>query len=198
MWTFRIFAAAVALSALATTSYAEGHAANWKLDPALSNVSFGSIKDDYFGESHTFGEMSGTVTADGTVTITLGLASLETMIDIRNERMMEYLFQNAPSAIIMAEIDMAELTGLAIGEAITIQTFGMLSLIGADTDLDAPFFVMRLSDTQVLVTTNGMLMLSTEDAGFDAGIDKLQELANLDSITRVSPVTMRLVFDAVS
>lgn len=196
MSKFRIFTAAVALSALVTTGSAEGYAADWKLDPALSNVSFGSIKDDYFGESHTFGEMSGTVTADGTVTIVLGLASLETMIDIRNERMVEYLFQDAPSAIITAEIDMAELTGLATGEAITIQTFGTLSLLGVDTDLDVSFFVMRLNDAQVLVTTNGILMLSTEDAGFDVGIDKLQELANLDSITRVSPVTMRMVFNA--
>ena len=38
-------------------------------------------------------------------------------------------------------------------------------------------------------------MLSTEDAGIDQGIDKLQELASLDSITRVSPVSLRLIFE---
>ena len=55
---------------------------------------------------------------------------------------------------------------------------------------------MRLRADKVLVTSDGMIMLATEDAAFDAGIDKLQELASLDGITRVSPVTLRLVFDA--
>lgn len=196
MCKFKNFAAAVALSTLATVSYADGHATAWTLDPALSNVSFGSIKNDYDGESHTFSDITGSVGADGTVSIMLGLASLETMIDIRNERMAEFVFQNAPSANITAELDMAELDGLAAGEAKIIDTYGTLNLLGTDTDLDASFFVMRLSDDKVLVTTNGMIMLSTEDTALDTGIDKLQELASLDSITRVSPVTMRLVFNA--
>ena len=55
---------------------------------------------------------------------------------------------------------------------------------------------MRLSESQVLVDSNGMVMLSTEDAEIDAGIDKLQELASLDGITRVSPVSLRLVFNS--
>lgn len=55
---------------------------------------------------------------------------------------------------------------------------------------------MRLSADKVLVTSDGMIMLATEDTAFDAGIDKLQELASLDGIMRVSPVTLRLVFDA--
>ena len=38
-------------------------------------------------------------------------------------------------------------------------------------------------------------MLTTEDLGIDAGIDTLQELASLESITRVTPVTLRFVFE---
>lgn len=196
MCKLKTFAAAITLSALANVAFADGHSTSWTLDPALSNVSFGSIKNDYTGESHSISQMTGTVDATGKVDITLGLGSVETMIDIRNERMAEFVFKNAPSATLTAELDMAELDKLEAGEAMTLEAEGTLSLLGTDTDLDASFFVMRLSDEKVLVTTNGMLMLSTEDAGFDEGIDKLQELASLDSITRVSPVTMRLVFDA--
>ncbi|AXI46746.1 YceI family protein [Sulfitobacter sp. SK012] len=190
--------AATALSVLSSTAYADGHAANWTLDPAVSNVSFGSIKNDYAGESHSFGKVSGTVSAEGLATIELGLGSVQTNIDIRNERLMEFVFDNAPSATITAQLDMVALMALGVAETTTVETTGTLTLLGTETELDAVFFVMRLSEDKVLVTTDGMLMLSTEDAGLDDGISKLQELASLDSITRVSPVTMRLIFDAGS
>ena len=191
-------AVVAALGFAASPTIADGHAAGWVLDSELSNISFGSIKNDYVGESHTFGKTSGTVTGDGMVTIELGLGSVETNIDIRNERMREFVFNNAPNATITAAIDMAELNALPVGGSTNIETEGTLTLLGVENDLEASFFVMRLSETQVLVDSNGMVMLSTEDAEIDAGIDKLQELASLDGITRVSPVSLRLVFNAGS
>ncbi len=187
-----------ALGVLASPTLADGHAKGWVLDPELSNISFGSIKNDYVGESHTFGKTSGTVTGDGMVTIALGLGSVQTNIDIRNERMREFVFNNAPNATITAAIDMAALNALPVGGSTNIETEGTLTLLGVENELEASFFVMRLSETQVLVDSNGMVMLSTEDAEIDAGIDTLQELAGLDSITRVSPVSLRLVFNAGS
>lgn len=198
MRKFKNFMTALLFSAAGTGAYADVHATSWTLDPSLSNVAFGSIKNDYAGESHSFSDVSGTVSADGEVTITVGLLTVETLIDIRDERMVEFVFQNTPTATITANLDMAELGDVPVGEATTVETSGTLSLLGTETELDASFFVMRLSERKVLVTTDGILMLSTEDAGLDGGIDKLQELASLDSITRVSPVSMRLFFDAGS
>lgn len=182
---------AIALSMAAFAAHAE----SWTLEPALSNVSFGSIKDDYFGENHNFGDVTGTVSDAGRVEIHLGLASVETNIDIRNERMLEHVFKAAGTATVTAQIDMSELKDLQVGQGKRIETSGNLSLIGTDTEMDAALFVMRVSEEQVIAVTDGMIMLSTEDTGLDAGIDVLQELAGLDSITRVSPVTMRLVFN---
>jgi polyisoprenoid-binding protein YceI len=197
----------VALAAVITTGLAgtvagvgitSAEKSSWVLDPTVSSVSFGSIKNDYIGESHTFGEMSGTVSADGEVTIELGLGSVETMIEKRNERIINHVFANAPSAVITAKLDMDQLANLALGASHILTTSGNLSFLGQDNEIEASFFVIRLSDDKVMVTTNGMIMLSTTDVGIDVGIDKLQELAGLDSITRVSPVTMRLIFDAES
>ncbi|MCY4178793.1 MAG: YceI family protein [Litoreibacter sp.] len=198
MGKFKSITLAGTLSLMAAAAWADGHAKSWTLDPALSNVSFGSIKNDYVGESHSFGDISGGVTGNGQVEISLGLGSVQTNIDIRNERMIEHVFKNAPDAKITAEIDMSELDALAIGEATTIETFGTVALLGTDNELDAKLFVMRLSETQVMVASEGMVMLSTEDAGINAGIDVLQELAGLDSITRVSPVSLRLFFTSGS
>ncbi len=196
MCKFKTLAATITLSAAATCAYAQENATGWTLDPSLSNVSFGSIKNDSVGESFTFRDVTGSVSADGLVNISIGLASVDTMIEIRDERMVEFVFQNAPSASMTANVDMAKLLDLSAGEATTIETPGTLTLLGTETELDAVFFVMRLSDDKVLVTTDGILMLSAEDTGINSAIDTLQELAGLDSITRVSPVTMRLIFDA--
>lgn len=185
------FAAVMGLSLSATGVMAE----SWTLNGEMSNVAFGSIKNEYVGEVHRFGAVSGGVDTNGLVALKLDLGSIQTGIDIRDERMIEHVFENAPDATIAATIDMTVLEGLDIGEWMETTTTGTLSLLGNDVDLDASFFVIRLGEDQVMVTTDGMIMLATDEAGFDPGIDVLQELAGLDSITRVSPVTLRLVFD---
>ena len=71
------------LAALAPFGAAAG---DWTLDGEASKLAFGSVKKDAVGESHHFSGLSGGV-ADGIATISVDLASLETWIDIRNERM---------------------------------------------------------------------------------------------------------------
>jgi len=54
---------------------------------------------------------------------------------------------------------------------------------------------VRLSEMRVMILTAEMFWLSTEEAGIDPGVDMLEKLAGLTGITRVFPVTLRLVFD---
>lgn len=194
MFKLKTIAAAAALSLVATGAIAGG----WKLDSSISNVSFASIKNDAVGESHSFGNITGTVDKSGLVTVKLGLPSVQTNIDIRNERMIEHVFKDATVAKIKTNIDMEAMKTLKVGKSKTMETTGTLIFLGEEVEVDAKLFVMRLSEDKVMVSSDGMLMLHTDDIGATAGIDKLQELASLDSITRVSPVSLRLFFDAGS
>ena len=121
---------------------------------------------------------------------------LETMIDIRNERMRELVFKNSPTATVSATVDMVALDKLGVGESMVTETEGTLSLLGQEVAIYSDLFVIRVGEDKVMVTTDGMLMLATDELGVDAAIDQLQDIAGLDSITRVSPVTVRLVFDS--
>lgn len=192
MTRFKTTAAAMALVLAAPTAFAE----TWTLNGEMSNISFGSIKNEYLGEVHHFSNLSGKVDAQGVVSITVPLASVETMIDIRNERMREIIFNNTPDATISATVDMAALDALGVGESMVTETDGTLAFLGKEVDLYTNLFVMRVGDDKVMVTTDGMLMVATDELGIDAGIDQLKEIAGLDGITRVSPVTLRLVFDS--
>lgn len=192
MFNFKFIGVAALLTSLASFAVAE----TWTLDGAASKVAFGSIKNDYNGEVHSFKEISGSVAADGAVGVTINLASVETLIDIRNERMVEHVFQNAATATISAAIDMDDVSSLAVGESKIIEADGTISLVGEELDLYTELFITRISEDRVMATTNDMIMLTTADLELTAGIDKLMEIAGLERITRVSPITLRLVFDA--
>ncbi|MES0863578.1 cytochrome c family protein [Ruegeria sp. SCPT10] len=186
-----IHAVTIASAIIAGPALAEG----WTLVPDGSHLAYGSIKKDTVGEVNSFTSLSGTVSPDGQAMIEIDLSSIETNIDIRNERMIEYVFRKAGTATLTAEIDMSELSALEVGQTTTVDSEAVLSLAGADVEFDAELFVVRLSENSVLVTTNDMVFISTEDAGVNAGVDKLMELAELPGITRTVPVTARLMFE---
>ena len=183
---------AAALALAAGTASAE----MWTLDGANSKVGFGSVKSDVIGEGHTFSSLSGSVAADGTVDLTLDLASLNTNIDIRNERIQEHVFKMVPSAQLMAEVDMAAMEALAVGGTMESLVEGTLMFMGEEVYVDLPVVAARLSEEKVLIMSDGITYVSTEELGIDAGVDKLMELAGLESIDRAVPVTVRLMFTA--
>ncbi|WP_282605498.1 YceI family protein [Pelagibius sp. Alg239-R121] len=186
--------AAFALAVLTGTAQAE----SWSLSSEESKVSFGSIKKGSVGEVHHFGSVTGQVAADGAVKVEIDVASVETWIDIRNERMLKWVFDavSFPKAVISAQIDMSELEALKPGETTSMDVTANLSVAGQNGELEASLFVARLSDGKVLVTSDEMLMLSTADFGLAEGVEKLREIAKLDSIAQAAPVSLRLVFTA--
>ncbi|MEO0358075.1 MAG: YceI family protein [Pseudomonadota bacterium] len=180
-----------ALVLAATGVVADG----WTLDNDASRIQFGSIKKDYVGESHHFTDVSGNVSEAGNVAISIDLTSVETWIDIRNERMIEHVFGDVATATLAATLDMDAMNALAPGDSMIAEVDGTLTLLGIETEVFTEFFVMRVADDKVLVTTNDMIFLRADDAGLDGGLDTLMGLANLSGITRASPVSLRLVFD---
>lgn len=180
----------------ALTSAGAVLADGWVLDGAGSKLAFGSIKKDTVGEVHSFGDLSGSVDAQGAVTVRIGLPSVETLIDIRNERMIEHVFKDVTEATLSAQVDMAALDALPVGGTMTTDVEGVLTLLGRDVEVETEMFVARLGERKVLVSTSDMLFLGVEDAGLSAGVDMLQQLAKLPGITRTVPVTMRLIFES--
>lgn len=188
--------AAVAASLLMTGSVFAGGHAKWTAVEDQSRIAFGSIKKDTVGEVHHFEGITGTVGEDGKLTLTVDLASVETNIDIRNERMLEHVFQTGKAtAMVTGEIDLDEVKDLKPGDTSIVDFEGVLAFAGINVDVESEMLVARLAENRVLVSTADFIMISTEDLGIDAGIDKLMHLAKLPGITRVTPVAVRVVFE---
>jgi len=170
-------------------------AQNWMLDTAASALIFGSVKKDAIGEIHRMGFASGMVEASGAAALTLDLASVETGIDVRNTRILEHVFGGMAEAGITANIDMNTVEALGVGETMTYDLSATLHFLGTEIRFSEPVIAVRLSDSRAMIVSDGMIWFDTEELGIDAGVDMLQELASLPSITRAVPVTFRLVFD---
>lgn len=187
--TSRFLAPALILSMTAGLAAAD----TWTLDGDASQLAFGSVKSDYIGEVHTFSDLSGSV-KDGMADIEIDLTSLETNIDIRNERIAEHVFGGLATANISAELDTATLEGMAVGDMTTIEVEATLTLLGNEAPVYVDMFIARMAEDKVLVTTDTMAFVATDEIGVDAGVDVLKELASLETITRAVPISMRLVF----
>ncbi|GGE61066.1 YceI family protein [Actibacterium pelagium] len=170
-------------------------AQNWELDSSVSEVSFGSIKRDFAGEVHRFDSVSGSVSEDGNVEVNIDLTSVNTNVDLRNSRMIEYVFGSYTSAAIRTQIDMDRLGQLPVGGTEIFSIFGTLEFLGKEHNLQLDVVVARLSDLRVMVNTRNMIFLNAEDMGITDSLAKLADLAGLPQISGAVPVTLRFVFD---
>ena len=119
--------------------------AEWSLVNDSSTLSFVTIKADHVGEVHTFDLMAGSIDDDGTVEIVVELASVNTLIDIRNERMQNMLFETSifPEARITGNIDVAAVTAMSTGSTQAMQIPFELDIHGETNSYNALLNKMR-------------------------------------------------------
>ncbi|MBA4046446.1 MAG: YceI family protein [Erythrobacter sp.] len=168
----------------------------WTLDAAGSRLSYVSIKAGEVAEANRFDTLSGSVAADGTATLDINLASVNTGVDIRNERMRDIFFQVAdnPKATVTAKLDPAAFAGLAVGQSLTRPLKATVAIKGATSDVDTEVLVTRVSDNRVTVVPTAPVIISTDMFGLTDELGELRALAQLPSITPAVPVTFTLAF----
>lgn len=188
------FAAAVLAAPM---TFAAAHADAWRLDEAASRLGFVSIKAGDVGEAHSFGELSGRVEEDGTARVEIALASVETGIDIRNERMREILFETGehPIATVTLNVDLDAYDHLDRGESLTREVEADLTIKGVTNTLYTDLVVTRVGRRRVLVEPAKPVIIDAGAFGLDAGINELRELAGLDSISLAVPATFSFHFE---
>ncbi len=170
--------------------------AAWSLDNDASQVSFVSVKAGDAGEVHRFTEISGELTAEGSASVTIQLASVDTLIPLRNERMREMLFQTNlfPTASLSTNIDMDALAALAPGDSMDMTANLTLDLHGQQISLVTEMIVARLGDHRLMVSSRKPLIVNAASVDLVKGIEALREIANLPSISKAVPVSFVLSF----
>jgi polyisoprenoid-binding protein YceI len=172
--------------------------AQWELDSSESTVNFVSIKNNSVGETHSFTSLTGSIAAKGTVQLMIDLNSVETLIPIRNERMRELLFDTVkfPAAKITAQVDPQVLKSAAEGAIVTADVPITITLHGQEKTLTAAVIVVGKGRGRLHVFSAHPVLVNAADFGLEAGITALREVAGLQAISNVVPVTLQLHFVA--
>ena len=170
--------------------------AQWDLDSERSTLNFISIKNNTVAETHSFTSIVGYIGAEGNVQVAIDLDSVDTLIEIRNERMREMLFETAkfPAAKISAQVDPAMIAGLADAGTIIADIPVTLSLHDMSRKIIAPLTIISDTAGRLRVMTTRPIVVNVADFGLGAGVEALREIAGLQSIVGAVPVTMSLTF----
>ena len=172
-------------------------AAHWTLNNDFSQLSFVTIKSGNIAEVHKFKHLEGQLSDDGRLTITIELASVDTLIPIRDERMLKLLFETDffPVATFTANIDRAVLDGLSINTSTRMEINGILSIRNHRINIAPKIVVTRFAEGSVLVNTLEPIIVNAKAAGLAGGVEKLREIAGLTSISDAVPVSFVLTFN---
>jgi len=170
--------------------------ADWELDNTQSTVNFVSIKNNLVGENNTIKALEGSIAVDGHAKLTIHLGSVETLIEIRNQRMRELLFETAefPVATVTAQVDPALFAASNGGGVSQVDLPIKLALHGREKDLSAFVSVVVEDDGDLVVTTTHPVLVNAADFGLEGGVEALRKVAGLNAISSVVPVSMQLKF----
>ena len=169
----------------------------WTLDGDQSAVSFVSTKAINVAEVHRFGELSGSVDDAGMVGVSISLSSVDTGIELRDERMREMLFDTAryATAEVTAEVDVDAIRDLSAGQSIDLTIEGRVDLHGQSQPLTMEVVVTRSGEYRLLVVSKKPVIINAPQFALSEGVEALREIAGLPSISLAVPVSFVLAFD---
>jgi len=184
------------LTAVLLLTPAATAAADWLLDGEASALHFVSVKKGKVGEVHTFRKLEGALSGMGAAVVQVDLASVDTAVEIRDERMREMLFETGkfPQATVTAKVDPGLLNTLKPGERKVVPLKFALKMHGGVKEYEAPVVVTGLKDGALAVTSRRPVVVNAADFGMERGVEALRKVVDLPSIAHAVPVTFDLVF----
>jgi polyisoprenoid-binding protein YceI len=181
------------LSGLALCLFSTASFANWNLNNELSRVNFVSVKKNEIGESHYFKKLNASINDVGQFNLEINLTSVETLIPIRNERMQKFLFNTEVFPKLNLTSDLSkQLKSLKKGQSAILKTQADLALNGINKLISLEVLATQQSNGDIVVASFMPVIINPADYNLTTGIDKLQELAKLPSITHSVPVSFVL------
>lgn len=161
-----------------------------------SSLHFISIKKNAIAEVNHFKQYSVSLNADGTFKLFIDLKSVDTAIEVRNYRLRNFLFEVArfPNATVIGHLPPSLYINLTPGQYVRRTLNANLSLHGMIKKISANIEIIALADGTLRVSTLQPILLNAKTFGLGNGIKKLAELAKLDAINTVVPVTFSFSF----
>lgn len=191
---------AVIFSFLASTAglfASQSVLAGWTLNDSNSSLYYVTSKASAVSELNSFTELSGNISDNGQAEVAISLGSVETAIDIRNERMREIVFQvsSFPLATVSLSVDTRLIESMVPGENILRSYDIAVELHGSDQNMTVDVSMTRLAGGGLQVALAKPLIVNAASFGLGAAVEELREIAGLPSINNNVVVDFTLQFD---
>lgn len=170
--------------------------AEWTLDGNASAFFYVTTKAAAVSEVNSFKGLSGGIKDDGKASLVIDLATVDTAVEIRDQRMRDLLFQVAeyPSATVSVDVDAEALDSMSAGVSTAGSYTAQVALHGMTQEIMADLQITKLEDDSVLVQVARPLIVAAPAFGLQAGVDELQKVAALPSITPSVVIDFTLVY----
>ena len=184
------------LASVALLGWQGASSAGWQLENESSQLNFVSTKAKDVGEVHRFTHLTGSVSEEGVVVLEINLASVDTLIPLRDERMRNMLFQvgTFPTASLTGQVDLEAIRAMPVGSSARQSLTLNLDLHGKTQPVDAEVNVARLSQNQIQVSSFKPVIVNAASFDLLGGIELLREAAGLPGISAAVPVTFVLTY----
>ncbi|WP_448553721.1 YceI family protein [Thalassotalea montiporae] len=171
--------------------------AGWQLNSSESQLSFVTTKNSEVAEVHSFENLTGDINKQGQVSFKVSLASVNTDIPIRDERMQKYLFKldTFTSADFIGEVDIRFIEALPAGQVKYLPLSGHIHLHGNKQAVTMKVQLIKLARNRFVVNTVKPLIMNANQYNLAAGVEKLRTIAGLSNISNAVPVTFNLLFE---
>lgn len=168
--------------------------ADWQLLPGSASFTIGTTKNGTITEIHRFRKLEGFVQSDGTAVVTINLLSVDTGIEIRDQRMQAMLFSITANAVYKTKLDIEMFQKMGIGQSKEFRMDGMLELGGRQAPVPLTTRITRRESGNYQVTTISANEIDVGMFGFSDGIEQLRAIANLQLISPIVTFEFNLEF----
>jgi polyisoprenoid-binding protein YceI len=199
------FTAMTSLGLIACTTGPTSNASaqNWAIDNNQSTLNFVTTKAGQQGvagisETQSFKRYSGGIDQNGKILLNIDLASVDTGIEIRDDRLRTMLWnvKATPQATFTAQLPAETLKSVGATGVQNIELNGQLQMGGQTKPVVAIVRVSRLANDQLLVVTRSPILINANDYGLRTGVEALREVMGLNFLAGSAPVSFTLVLNA--
>lgn len=170
--------------------------AEWTLDGEQSTFYYVTSKASLISEVNSFSGLSGSIDDDGNATLAIDLATVDTAVEVRDQRMRDIAFQVAdfPEATVGVTVDMDALDAMEPGSIARGSYAASVELHGMTQEIPAELQLVKLDDETVQVQLARPLLVSSAAFGLTEAVEELREVAALPAINPNVVVDFTLLY----
>ncbi len=191
----------LALLVVSSTSFAKlnfvttTHAGQWALNNEASTLNFITTKNASKTEVQTFKKIQGKI-AGTQVTLSVDLSSVDTGIEIRDERLRKLFFNivKFPVATVAIDLNKTDLGPMKPGQRKILKLDAEITLLDTTQTVPVELQVIALAKKELLVVSYRPIIIDLKNFNLLKGVNALREIAKLQSINAAVPVTFSLFF----